>query len=197
MMRLVQVSKDFDGKPILTDFSFSFAADRSYLLTGPSGAGKTTLLRLLAGLERPDRGQILRPEPLRLRMVFQEDRLLPQLTVLQNVRLETGTEEKARALLAGLELDGEAEALPDTLSGGMKRRAAIARALCAEPDVLLLDEPFNGLDEALRRKTAALIFGEMRGKCVVCATHYPEEIRAYADEFLEIRPFADDSPQCG
>ena len=181
MMRLEHVGKDFDGKTVLTDFAFSFAADRSYLLTGASGAGKTTLLRLLAGLEKPDRGQIVRP----------------QLTVLRNVMLETGREDIALRLLRELELDAEAAALPETLSGGMKRRAAIARALCAQPDVLLLDEPFNGLDEALRHRTAALIFGEMRGKCVICATHYPEEVRAYADELLEIRPFPDDFPQIG
>ena len=119
-------------------------------------------------------------------MVFQEDRLLPQLTVLRNVMLETGREDIALRLLRELELNAEAAALPETLSGGMKRRAAIARALCAQPDVLLLDEPFNGLDEALRHRTAALIFGEMRGKCVICATHYPEEVRAYADELLEM-----------
>ena len=190
MMRLEHVSKTFDGKPVLRDFSFSFAPDRACLLTGPSGAGKTTLLRLLAGLEKPDEGRIIRPDSLRLRMVFQEDRLLPQLTVLRNVMLETGSEETARALLAELDLAAEADALPDTLSGGMKRRAAIARALCAQPDVLLLDEPFNGLDEPLRRRTASLIFTAMRGRSVICATHYPEEIRTYTSTLLEIPPLA-------
>lgn len=186
MLQCVDIDKSYEGKPVLRSFSHTFAPDRTTLLTGPSGAGKTTLLRLLAGLETPDRGEIRRPSPLRLRMVFQEDRLLPGLTVLQNVMLETGREETARRLLRELDLEAEAASRPDTLSGGMKRRAAIARALCAEPDVLLLDEPFNGLDEALRRRTAALIFREMRGKCVVCATHYPEELREYADEITEI-----------
>ena len=187
MISLQNVSKSFGGKPVLTGFSCDFAPDRSYLLTGPSGAGKTTLLRLLAGLETPDEGRIIRPDKFRLRAVFQEDRLLPGLSVLQNVRLENGSEEKALALLAALELDAEASSRPEALSGGMKRRTAVARALCAEPDVLLLDEPFNGLDEALRSRTAALIFREMHGRCVICATHWPDEISAFASEVLEIR----------
>ena len=182
MIRLEHVSKSYESKRVFQDLNAAFSLNQSYLLIGASGAGKTTLLRLLAGLEEPETGRIIRPEGLRIRLVFQEDRLLPELSVRDNVILEKGRAEKAQALLEELGLGLEAGALPESLSGGMKRRVALARALCAAPDVLLLDEPFNGLDEAWRRRAAALIFREMTGKCVICATHYPEEVAPYAPQ---------------
>lgn len=186
MIQLEHVSKSYESKGVLRDLNAAFSLNQSYLLTGASGAGKTTLLRLLAGLEEPEAGRIIMPEGLRIRLVFQEDRLLPGLSVRDNVILEKGGAEKARALLEELGLGSEAGALPESLSGGMKRRVALARALCAAPDVLLLDEPFNGLDEAWRRRAADLIFREMTGKCVICATHYPEEIAPFAHERIQL-----------
>lgn len=186
MIEVIHVDKSYEQKKVLQDFSAAFSFDKSVLLTGASGAGKTTLLRLLSGLEQPDAGEIRRAPGLKIRMVFQEDRLLPGLNLLQNVMLETGEEARARALLEELGLKKEMAALPESLSGGMKRRVALARALCATPDVLLLDEPFNGLDEAWRAGAAALIFREMAGRCVICATHYPEEVAGYIQQRIHI-----------
>ena len=186
MIRLEHVSKSYESKRVLRDLYAEFSLHQSYLLTGASGAGKTTLLRLLAGLEKPEAGRIIMPEGLRIRLVFQEDRLLPGLSVRDNVILEKGGAEKGRALLEELGLGPEAGALPESLSGGMKRRVALARALCAAPEVLLLDEPFNGLDEVWRRRAADLIFREMAGKCVICATHYPEEIEPFVHERIQL-----------
>lgn len=137
---------------------------------GASGAGKTTLLRLLAGLLQPTSGTIEGLAGKRISMVFQEDRLLPWLTAVENVALvRDGSEADARALLAALALSAEADQLPRALSGGMQRRVALARALNFGGDVLLLDEPFKGLDAALCAEAAAVVRG--RFPLTVIATH--------------------------
>ena len=142
---------------MLSDFSLSLASGEHAALLGPSGIGKSTLLRLIAGLEQPDSGRI-HSEFCRVGYVFQEDRLLPWLTAEDNLTVVTGcTRETAGELLDALELGGEYRAYPDTLSGGMRQRVSIARALAFSPDLLLLDEPFKGLDEALRARVAELI----------------------------------------
>ena len=137
---------------------------------GASGAGKTTLLRLLAGLLQPASGTIEGLAGKRISMVFQEDRLLPWLTAVENVALvRDGSEADARALLAALALSAETDQLPRALSGGMQRRVALARALNFGGDVLLLDEPFKGLDAALCAEAAAVVRG--RFPLTVIATH--------------------------
>ena len=185
MIRFEEVSKSYGEKKILQNFSYAFAPG-TYLLTGASGIGKTTLLRLIAGLEKPDGGRVITREGLRLRMVFQEDRLLPWRNVLDNVLLEDGNEEFARKILRNLGLEKEETSFPASLSGGMRRRCAIARALCARPDILLLDEPFNGLDEAAKEKAAALILDVMKDGLVICAAHEKEAFAAWQPEELHL-----------
>ena len=144
---------------------------------GASGAGKTTLLRLLAGLLQPTSGTIQGLAGKRISMVFQEDRLLPWLTAAENVELVGDeSEADARALLAVLALSAEADQLPRALSGGMQRRVALARALNFGGDVLLLDEPFKGLDAALCAEAAAVVRG--RFPLTVIATHDRGEAEA-------------------
>jgi ABC-type nitrate/sulfonate/bicarbonate transport system ATPase subunit len=142
----------------------------------PSGIGKTTLLRCLLGLEVPDGGRI-EGMPRRPAAVFQEDRLAPWLSVLENIRLVAPhvTEEEIQKTLAALGLAGEENTPAEALSGGMARRAAIARALLYGGDMLILDEPFSGLDEDTRAQTAACI-SEMAGdKTLLLVTHNERE----------------------
>ncbi|MBO4933567.1 MAG: ABC transporter ATP-binding protein [Clostridia bacterium] len=189
MVRLENVSKAFGDKTVLSGFSYEFGKGARYVITGSSGVGKTTLLRLICGLLRPDEG-IVETEGARVRAVFQEDRLLPWRTVLQNVTLGESDGAYARELLSELGLADEADAYPAALSGGMSRRVAIARALCAKPDVLLLDEPFNGLDPDIKARTAAMIFDKMRGKTVIVITHDTAPVAEYADETLTLVPIS-------
>ena len=180
------LSKAFDGKQVLRDFSAVLPAGQVTGLMAPSGAGKTTLLRILMGLEMPDRGTITGLQGLRLSAVFQEDRLCENLDPVSNLRLVTPTLSRAAAEEA-LKAVGLTDCLHQPtreLSGGMRRRVAILRALLAEYDLLLLDEPFRGLDE----DTKALVMEDTRrrsaGRTVLLVTHDPAEAEAMADNHL-------------
>jgi ABC-type nitrate/sulfonate/bicarbonate transport system ATPase subunit len=147
-MRLVDVSFSYGDKQVLSHCDLTLPDQGITALSGPSGCGKTTLLRLLAGLEQPDSGTIEAPR--RTAFLFQENRLLPELTAAQQVALVLPPEADPMPWLALAELETEANALPEQLSGGMQRRLALARCLAfgRDRELLLLDEPFTGVDEA-------------------------------------------------
>ena len=168
MIVLSDIVVRFGDRVALQGISASLPDEGAVALRGVSGAGKTTLLRVLAGLLQPDAGSVSGLAGRRISMVFQEDRLLPWRTALQNVSL-VSNEARARELLMQLDLSDALALRPPALSGGMRRRVAIARALAYSDDVLLLDEPFNGLDETRREQAAALIRASAR--LIVVATH--------------------------
>lgn len=163
------ICKSFDGVKVLDGFSFAFPNNSITVVTGPSGSGKTTLLRIIAGLEKADGGE-LRIDGKKISMVFQEDRLLPSKTALENVAAVTD-KENARHWLDRVGLADFACTLPRELSGGMKRRVAIARALAFGGDILLLDEPFMGLDPDLHDCIFDLISKEKEKSCIILVTH--------------------------
>lgn len=162
----------FGDKVVFEHFGFRIPDGAVSAVMGVSGSGKTTLLRLLAGLVRPETGRIDGLENRRVAMVFQEDRLLPWLSVLENAAIAAAP-QTARAALCELGLAGELESKISDLSGGMRRRVALARALAAEAGLLLLDEPFTGLDEATRETAASAI--RKRAETVVLVTHDARE----------------------
>ena len=161
---LSSVARDFaepTSRHVLRGIDLSIAQGEFVSLVGPSGAGKTTLLRIIAGLDTSHTGSVTWQAARRPRfgIVFQEPRLVPWLTILDNLLLVTGPEEteRARGLLAEVELAENEDALPGQLSGGMQRRAALARALLVRPDFLLLDEPLISLDTALAERMRRLL----------------------------------------
>ena len=171
------VSFSYGKTPILQNVSWQLPNHGVVCLWGASGCGKTTALRLLAGLEKPKNGKVNGVR--RVSMVFQEDRLLPWYTALENVTLIGAGEERARKILALLGLsEEEMAAYPDHLSGGQQRRVALARALAAESDILLLDEPFNGLDEGTWQDVVPLIRKAAASCPVVLVTHIREQVQA-------------------
>ena len=172
------LSKRFGEKTLFEDLSLT--VDRPMILWASSGWGKTTLLRILMGLEIPDSGTVSGVG--RVGAVFQEDRLCPQLTAVQNVELvleNTKSDYKQQIVrdLQRLGLDEAALDLPvRKLSGGQKRRAALLRAVWAESDTLLLDEPFTGMDPETMKKAASLLKERCQRKPVLLATHDREAI---------------------
>ena len=148
-----KLSKAFDGHIVLKDFSSEIPLCGVTVIRGASGAGKTTLFRLLLGLEQPDSGKITGMQGRKPAVVFQEDRLLPWATALENAAIGSD-ETRAKNALERLGLGENLCQLPRELSGGMKRRVAIARALAYGGDILFLDEPFTGLDEDNKRIAA-------------------------------------------
>ena len=172
-------------RPVLRDFSLTVPEGGRVCLMGPSGEGKTTALRLLLGLERPRKGTVSVPEGIRFSAVFQEDRLLPWKTVLENAALFSD-EDSARRILTALGLGDSLDALPETLSGGMKRRAALGRALAHPFDVLVLDEALTGLDGETKQRCLTAIDEAVGRRTLVLATHDVEEPRALGAEVVTL-----------
>lgn len=171
MLALYEITKRYGAQTIFEHFSLTIQAGERACLMGPSGRGKTTALRLLAGLERPDAGRVIRKGA--ISMVFQEDRLLPALSAAGNLRFVAGKihAERMNNLLTRLGLGDSLHKPVRELSGGMRRRVAMARALMVPFEALLLDEPFKGLDVDTRSNAARVILEEARGKTILLVAH--------------------------
>ncbi|MBE6594817.1 MAG: ABC transporter ATP-binding protein [Ruminococcaceae bacterium] len=178
MLELKNLTHCYGEKTVIEGLSHCFPSSGTLLFSGPSGAGKTTLLRLIAGLEKPTAGEIT-SDHRRVAMCFQEPRLLPWLTCLDNIKLvlagRSDADTLARLWLSRMELEEVENALPTTLSGGMQQRIALARALAFGGDLLLLDEPFSGLDEALKHRIAPFLREANPTGLTVAVTHQKED----------------------
>lgn len=168
-------------RTIIENLSLTAAPGQPVCLWGPSGCGKTTVLRLVMGLEKPRSGKIIRPEGLRISAVFQEDRLIRTKTALENVALFC-PEEEAEEMLRRLGLGDGRNQRPAALSGGMRRRVALARALAHPFDLLVLDEALTGLDDDTKAICLDAIREAAAGKYLLLATHDRAEAEALGAE---------------
>lgn len=163
---------------LFDDFNYTFPQDQITCITGASGGGKTTLLRMLMQLESPDSGEISGLDDRLIATVFQEDRLCENLSAAANVRLvesRTSPHAEVAHLFEAFGLSDAMNQPARTLSGGMRRRVALARALVADYDLLLLDEPFSGLDAETRLRTANVLRSHLCGRTAIIVTHAPNE----------------------
>ena len=180
MLELKDISVRYDGKSVLSGCGLSLGDGERLALMGPSGCGKTTLLRVALSLLPPDTGSVS-GDPCRTAAVFQEPRLLPWRTAAENVNvvLSDGPETMPEALsmLERVELSDAVEKYPAELSGGMQQRVSIARALAFRPDLLVLDEPFRGLDDELRGRMVSLLNTSLQSASLLLVTHSEEEAK--------------------
>lgn len=187
-LRVNALCKSYGGVPVLKNVAFTADVGVTCVMA-PSGAGKTTLLRILLGLEAPDKGSVSLPGNCRRAAVFQEDRLLEHLDALGNLRFVLGgcfEEARAIALLTALGLDDVGRKPVREYSGGMKRRLALARALLVPSEVLILDEPFTGLDAENREKAMACIRQQAEKKIVLLVTHDPSDAVGLGGQILHL-----------
>lgn len=171
------LSKTFCDHVVFNDFSMVIPIGKVTCLMAPSGAGKTTLLRILLGLLSADSGSISNLEGHTFSVVFQEDRLLEQMTPISNIRLVSPalSRESILTALEGFGLRNCAEQPVEELSGGMKRRVSLLRALLSDGDFLILDEPFKGLDEGTKQLVIQKTLDLSKDRTVLFVTHDPIE----------------------
>ena len=186
-LRVEDIVKYYGNLKVLDGVSFDVNDGEFVCIIGKSGCGKTTLLKIIAGLEKPDRGKVKFNG--KIGFVFQDDRLLPWKTALKNVSF--GLElrgirdyNKARKLLELVGLKGFEDYYPKQLSIGMRQRVAFARALAIDPDVLLMDEPFANLDAQTREEMQEELLRIVKGKTVIFVTHSIDEAVYLADKII-------------
>ncbi len=190
MISLSNITVKFGDETILDNFSLDFPEHGSCCLFAPSGGGKTTILRLLSGLQKADSDAIHGLENKKIAVLFQEDRLLPQLSALDNIKLVLPQEKRSEALvwLERLGLKDSAHKTPLQLSGGMQRRLAIARSLAygaaCSADIYLLDEPFRGLDESTLNHCLTVVKEAVKDSLLILVTHRREEAEVLCDRIV-------------
>lgn len=168
---LKNISKSYGEKKVLNNFSLDADDGERICIIGPSGGGKTTLLNIISGLIRPDNGEISCSYK-RISYIFQEYRLLPWATAMENITAAASCSiDRAEELLAAVELKKDMYSYPYSLSGGMKQRVNIARALARSSDLILMDEPFKELDSELRERIIAAVSRYSQGRTVILVTH--------------------------
>lgn len=181
---LTEIKKSFDKKIVFDNFSYKFNDTGIYAIVGDSGIGKTTLLKMIAGLDNRYKGKIEGGGFKNVSFAFQEYRLFPNLTALYNVVFALSDKRDEEVLYSSKQLlsylgfsDSDMNLYPSELSGGMKQRVSIARALLKKSNIVLLDEPTKELDDKLREKIYELILKESKSRLIIIVTHLLDDIR--------------------
>lgn len=190
MIEIKHLRKSYGDRQIYEDLSLKIETGDLVGIMGPSGSGKTTFLNLLAGLQSPDGGEIIGIDKNRISCVFQEDRLLPWCTVRENIQFAApASDQKINEILSMVGLEDVSKAYPATLSGGMRQRVSIARAFCYPSDLLLMDEPFSSLDQAMKMQLieALKVLLERDPKTVIWVSHDEELLKSFCHKIYALK----------
>ena len=183
-IQINNLTKKYGDKVVFENYTNTFNFDGILLIKGASGLGKTTLMRMIAGLEKADKGKITK-DAKSISFMFQEDRLIPFVSVLKNLTAVCG-EDKALHYLKLMGLESEKDNSPLSLSGGMRRRVSLARALCFNSDLVILDEPFKGLDEELKSTICEIIKEESKKRDFIIISHVSEDGKILNAKIIEL-----------
>ena len=183
-IQINNLCKKYGDKIVFDAYTNTFDFDGILLIKGASGLGKTTLMRIIAGLEKADKGEIIK-DANKISFMFQEDRLIPFVSVLKNLTAVC-SEEKALYYLKLMELENEKDNSPLSLSGGMRRRVSLARALCFQSDLVILDEPFKGLDGELKSKICEIIKEESKKREFIIISHDSQDSELLNAKIIEL-----------
>ncbi len=185
-MKIVNLTKSFAENKIFDCYNIEFESGKINYLMGESGVGKTTLLRIISGLDKDFSGEVIFDG--KISYVFQEPRLFPTISVLRNLTVVNDSPKlNAKKLLKTVELNGCEDMLPSELSGGMKMRLSIARAIFYDPDIIIMDEPFASIDTDMKDRIAPKIFKLLNGKTVIIVSHDKNDAEKYANKIIEIK----------
>ncbi|MBQ7939567.1 MAG: ATP-binding cassette domain-containing protein [Clostridia bacterium] len=190
-VKLIDVTKRFGEKTVLAGLNLALQMGQCYAVAGASGIGKTTLLRVISGLETQDSGSVILPKDAVISYAFQEPRLFDELTVAANMSV-VHPDRDSMQILQELDLSQDADKFPDELSGGMKKRAGLARALAKQADIYLIDEPTGGQDAQRCLTIAETVSRYTKGSLCLVSTHDASLVSMIADHLIV---FAESSVQ--
>ena len=184
-MKISNLTKSYENHVVLNKLTLNLEKGHIYAIMGASGCGKTTLLHILLGILEPDSGSIEKGGEKNFSVVFQENRLFDFLTAGENVaaiQKKPLKPEEINQVLTEILPKASLEQKVEEFSGGMKRRVAIGRAMLAESDVIVMDEPLTGLDEGTRDQVIAFILKYRRGRTLIFSTHQEKEVELFGAE---------------
>ena len=190
MIIFKDISKSYGNKIVLKNFNIDIREGQTTFVLGKSGSGKTTFSKIVLGLEKIDAGEISGLDGKKISVVFQEDRLMENMTIGSNFKMTVDSHINRKQIVEKMGKIGLFQPLEtkiSELSGGMKRRISILRAFLIEFDLIVMDEPFRGLDEETKEKVMNFVIQNIKGKTAIIITHNKDEVEYFAEKIQELQ----------
>ena len=190
MIIFKDISKSYGNKIVLKNFNIDIREGQTTFMLGKSGSGKTTFSKIVLGLEKIDTGEISGLDGKKISVVFQEDRLMENMTIGSNFKMTVDSHINRKQIVEKMGKIGLFQPLEtkiSELSGGMKRRISILRAFLIEFDLIVMDEPFRGLDEETKEKVMNFVIQNIKGKTAIIITHNKDEVEYFAEKIQELQ----------